>query len=171
MTQEEFNFVIENGKRLDEIRGFKIQVIELPYLMVKERLPALIQSLEIKKSVNMVMDYFDINPKGVTFKEMTAIYLFLYDELLTNNRGSITWMEGEYLAGEPDVKLIAAGSRDLAPFNTMLTLQNLCGGNYLQALELGEKPYRIIFDAQLMNLSADRVKERYSEILKNTQKG
>ena len=163
MTTEEFEFLKEYGKRKSEVNNVKIDVTQLPYTFVKLEFLSMIQQNQIKESVLKVLELLKIKSKTLNIKEINAIFVYLYDELLTEN-GVINKLENTFLSSNPDVDMIASGVNQLAPFNTHLSIKDLVPILGINADEVGQKPYSYILDWQVAIFRQNKVKENYQEI-------
>ena len=164
MTTEEFEFLKEYGKRKSEVNDIKIDVTQLPYTFVKLEFLSMIQKSQIKESVLKVLELLKIKSKTLNIKEINAIFVYLYDELLTEN-GVINKLENTFLKSNPDVNMISAGVNELAPFNTHLTLIDICKSLNMSFDKVCKKPYIYVLDVQVALFKQSKVKERYQEIL------
>ena len=163
MTTEEFEFLKEYGKRKSEVNNVKIDVTQLPYTFVKLEFLSMIQQNQIKESVLKVLELLKIKSKTLNIKEINAIFVYIYDELLTEN-GVINKLENTFLSSNPDVDMIASGVNQLAPFNTHLSIKDLVPILGINADEVGQKPYSYILDWQVAIFRQNKVKENYQEI-------
>ena len=163
MTTEEFEFLKEYGRRKSEVNNVKIDVTKLPYTFVKLEFLSMIQQNQIKESVLKVLELLKIKSKTLNIKEINAIFVYLYDELLTEN-GVINKLENTFLKSNPDVDMIASGVNQLAPFNTHLSIKDLVPVLGINADEVGQKPYSYILDWQVAIFRQNKVKETYQEI-------
>ena len=164
MTTEEFEFLKEYGRRKSEVNNVKIDVTQLPYTFVKLEFLSMIQQNQIKESVLKVLELLKIKSKTLNIKEINAIFVYLYDELLTEN-GIINKLESEYLSRETDTKMISAGVSMLAPFNTHLTLLSLCKEMNMSIDEVAKKPYYELLDYQVALFRQSKVQENYQKII------
>lgn len=164
MTIEQFEQLKEFGKRKNEIKGVLIEVVKLPYIFIKGEFLSMINENKIKESVKESLSHLNISHKDLTLKEIYAIFIYLYDEILTEN-GIINKLENEYLSSEPDVKMFSAGVSMLAPFNTHLTLLSLCKEMNMPIDEVAKKPYYELLDYQVALFRQSKVQENYQKIL------
>ena len=162
MTTEDFEFLKEFGKRLNEVNGVKIDVTQLPYTFVKLDFLLMINNNQIVESVKTTLEHLKISNKGLKLRDLLSIFWYLYDELLTEN-GTINKLENTFLSSNPDVDMIASGVNQLAPFNTYLSIKDLVPVLGINADEVGQKPYSYVLDWQVAIFRQNKVKENYQE--------
>ena len=162
MTTEDFEFLKEFGKRLNEVNGVKIDVTQLPYTFVKLDFLLMINNNQIVESVKTTLEHLKISDKGLKLRDLLSIFWYLYDELLTEN-GTINKLENTFLSSNPDVDMIASGVNQLAPFNTYLSIKDLVPVLGINADEVGQKPYSYVLDWQVAIFRQNKVKENYQE--------
>lgn len=164
MTIEQFEQLKEYGKRKTDVNGIQLNVTLLPYIFVKGEFLSMISENKIKESVLQTLDHLEIKHKSLSVSEIYSIFIYLYDEILTEN-GIINKLESEYLSRETDTKMISAGVSMLAPFNTHLTLLSLCKEMNMSIDEVAKKPYYELLDYQVALFRQSKVQENYQKII------
>lgn len=168
MTEEQFEYALKYGKRKSDVNNKDINVLELPFCFIKWEFMQLANE-SLQSSVLKCLEYLKIESKSLTIKEVNAIFLYLYDEIITE-KGLIHRLEKQFLSSEPDVDMIAAGQNRLAPFNNLLTLYNLANKDYFVMKKLESEPYGTLLDLQAMLKTQSEVQSRYQEIKINKNK-
>lgn len=161
-------------KRQDEVNKKKIDVLDLEFWFVKEEFyKKYILDNRLFDGVREALNQLEFEQEiidNLTTKELTAIFLFLYDELLTE-KGKVYQLENEFLySGTPDPDYLSAGAKRLAPFNNIATLDNLSGENVYFALKLAKEKYGNLLDFQIYRTFKNDVQERYFNIKNNKKK-
>lgn len=164
MTTEQFEQFLEYGKRKNEVNGVQINVTYLPYIFVKGEFLSMINQNKIKESVEECLKHLKINHKKLSIKEIYSIFIYLYDEILSE-KGIINTLERDYLSSTPDPKMISAGVSMLNPFSTHLTLLSLCKEMNMPIDEVAKKPYYELLDYQVALFRQSKVQENYQKIL------
>lgn len=169
MTLEEFEFLKEFGKRKKEVGGVNIEVIKLPFIFVKGEFLDLVQNDKVVESVTKALKHLSIKHKKLTSKEVLSIFLYLYDELLTEN-GIIYKLENEYLSSTPSPQMIAAGVSMLNPFNLLLTIRSLSKELNQNFHKTSREPYYFLLDFQVALMTENKVQVNYNNILLKQKK-
>lgn len=168
MTEQDFKQALEYGKRKSDVDNKDINVLELPFCFIKWEFMQLANE-SFQSAVFKCLEYLKIESKSLKVNEINAIFLYLYDEIITE-KGLIHRLEKEFLSSEPDIDMIAAGQNRLAPFNNLLTLYNLANKDYFIMKKLEDEPYGMLLDLQAMLKTQSEVQQRYQEIKLNKNK-
>lgn len=163
MNENDFKNWLEYGKRLTEIDDQPIQVTQLPFCYIKWEFADLMQK-NIINTVKIALDHLNINYKSLSGKELSCVFLYLYDEIMTKE-GVIYQLEETYLKGTPDPNMIAAGQNRLAPYNNLLTLFNLSNKDVLKIEEVSKMPYQMLLDIQSMQKIEGEIQSNYHKII------
>jgi len=164
MTQQDFDNLIEYGKRCNIVNGKEIEVTQLPFKFIKWKFSQMIEQGLIHESVFKVLKYLKLDSNDLTSKQINSIFLYLYDEILTE-KGLINQLEQKYLSSQPDANMIGAGANRLAPFNTLLTLYNLSNKDILKMNKIAKLPYQSLLDIQVMTKIENEVQSKYQELV------
>lgn len=165
LKQDEFDFIIKNGVREDSILGYKAsQLIYLPFSFVKSALPSLADKNDftglILKYLNLCgHNVFEYEIEKAHIKEAFKFICWIFDEYNAINR-----LEKEYLTGDPDFVLLAAGVNRLNQFGDFNIIDCLAGGDILKHDLIKAMPYNILFDKQLKNKIDGEIQKKYQEI-------
>lgn len=165
ITQEDFNFLLKNGKRSSKLFNFDFEsLIYLKWGLLKETLPDLLNKGDIENLLFLICKDRGIN----VFKndinllqpdKILSFVLWIIDELKT-----ITALESEYLRSDPDVKLMQAGINELDKFGLLNTLDNLAKGDILKYDEIRNLPYNVVFDKQYMEVVKNKIEKKLAKI-------
>lgn len=164
MTQQDFDNLIEFGKRSNIVNGKEIQITQLPFKFIKWKFSEMIEQGLIHESVFKALKYLKLDSNNLDIKQLNAIFLYLYDEILTE-KGLINQLEQKYLSSQPDANMIGAGANRLAPFNTYLTLYNLANKDILKMNKIAKLPYQTLLDIQVMCKIENEVQSKYQELV------
>lgn len=165
ITQEEFNFLVKNGKRSSKLLNFDFDsLIHSSYTIVKEVIPDLLAKCDFEMLFfEMLKDrsehVFLIDVQNISSSEAMAFILWIIDELK-----SINELESQFLRSDPDVKMLQAGINKLDKFGILNTLDNLAKGDILKYDLIRKLPYRTVFDKQYMEVTKSDIEKRLTKI-------
>jgi hypothetical protein len=77
---------------------------------------------------------------------------------------SISKMEQENLAGEPDADLVVAGIRDLDSFGDYSSIRQIASQFGITPNEVKGWKYHEVFDEQLYSVISSRIEKKYAKI-------
>lgn len=165
ISQEDFNFLIKNGKRSSKLLNFDFEsVIYFKWGFLKETLPELFaknsfEQLFFLSLKDRGINIFLIDVQRIEASEAMSFILWIIDELK-----SIRELEINFLRSEPDVKLIQAGINKLDQFGLLNTLDNLAKGDITKYDLIRSTPYNVIFDKQYMEVTKSEIEKKLSKI-------
>jgi hypothetical protein len=161
ISQDDFNFLIKNGKRSDKICNFDFEsLIHCSWGLLKEQLPDLFSKgcfdilfyLLLKdRGVNLFLN--DVN--NISVNDALKFILWIRDELET-----IKQLEQNYLVSSPNAKMVQAGIHKLDQFGLMNTLDNLAGGDILKYDEVRKLKYSVVFDKQFREIKIGEIQTK-----------
>lgn len=164
ITQEDFDFLIKNGKRSSKLLNFDFEsLIYCRWSFLKEVLPDLFARNEFEKLLFLMLKDRGVNVflndiSNADLKEVMSFILWIMDELKT-----IRELEATYLVSEPDIKLLQAGINELDQFGIKNTLDNLAGGDILKYDLIRQLPYHEVFDKQYMETIKKKVEKKLAK--------
>lgn len=149
IDKDTFDFLLKNGKRSSVVLGYDFESFTLfSFIFVKRDLPRLISQNNFDDIFfecfrNRNFNIFRSDLKNIPIKEAVSFILWIYDEMKV-------WGENEinFLSGEPDLKLIAAGISELDKFGYKNVLKALSNGDITKHAIIEKMPYGDIFDQQ-----------------------
>lgn len=165
VTQEDFNFLIKNGKRSSILLNFDFEsVIYFKYGLLKETLPDLLIKGDLEKLFFLLLKDRGINVfltdvQNVDTDEAMCFYLWIIDELQ-----SIRELESNYLRSDTDIKLMQAGISKLDQFGLLNTLDNLAKGDITKYDEIRNLRYNVVFDKQFMEVTRSSIEKKLAKI-------
>ena len=165
LTQEEFNFLLKNGKRSSKLLNFDFEsLIYCKWGFVKETLPDLFLKNDFEKLFFLMLkdrnkNWFLNDVQRIELKNAISFILWLIDEMK-----SINELESQYLRSEPDIKMLQAGINKLDQFGLLNTLDNLAKGDILKYDAIRNTPYNVIFDKQYMEVTKSEIEKKLSKI-------
>lgn len=164
ITQEDFDFLIKNGKRSSILLNFEFEsLIYCRWGFLKEVIPDLFSRNEFEKLLFLMLKDRGVNVflndvSNCDLKEVMSFILWIMDELKT-----IRELEATYLVSEPDIKLLQAGINELDQFGIKNTLDNLAGGDILKYDLIRQLPYHEVFDKQYMETIKKKVEKKLAK--------
>lgn len=164
ITQEDFNFLVKNGKRSSKLLTFDFESLILcKWGFLKEILPDLYARNEFEQLFFLMFKDRGINlflsdTINIEVREAMSFILWIRDELKT-----IRELESTYLVSEPDIKLLQAGINELDQFGIKNTLDNLAGGDILKYDLIRQLPYHEVFDKQYMETIKKKVEKKLAK--------
>lgn len=165
ITEEDFNFLIKNGKRSSKLFNFDFEtIIYFSWGLIKEKLPELLTKGDLEQLFFLMLKERGVNVfrndiEQIEINEAISFYLWIVDELK-----SIRELESEYLRSDPDVKLMQAGINKLDKFGLLNTLDNLAKGDITKYDMIRNTPYNVVFDKQYMEVTKSEIEKKLSKI-------
>lgn len=165
ISQEDFNFLIKNGKRSSKLINFDFEsLIYLKWGLLKEALPDLFARNDFEQLFFLMLKDrgqhpFLIDCQKIEANEAISFILWIIDELKT-----IRELESNYLSADPDIKFLQAGGNNLNKFGLMNTLDNLAKGDVLKYDLIRELPYNVVFDKQYLEVTKSEIEKKLSKI-------
>lgn len=165
ITEEDFNFLIKNGKRSSILFNFDFEtIIYFSWGLIKEKLPELLTKGDLEQLFFLMLkergvNFFLIDVQRLELSEAISFYLWVVDELK-----SIRDLESEYLRSDPDIKLMQAGISKLDKFGLLNTLDNLAKGDITKYDMIRNTPYNVIFDKQFLEVTKSEIEKKLSKI-------
>jgi len=165
INQEDFNFLIKNGKRSSILLNFDFEsLIYLKWGLLKETLPELFTKNDFEKLFFLMLKdrglhLFKADIQKIEVNHAMSFILWVIDEMKT-----IRELESTYLRSDPDVKLLQAGINKLDQFGLMNTLDNLAKGDVLKYDLIRELPYNVVFDKQYLEVTKSEIEKKLAKI-------
>lgn len=165
ISQDDFNFLIKNGKRSSILLNFDFEsLIYLKWGLLKETLPDLFAKNDFEKLFYLMLQdrkqfVFFVDVQKIEINKAMSFILWIIDELKT-----IRELESNYLRSDPDVKLLQAGINKLDQFGLMNTLDNLAKGDILKYDSIRQLPYNVVFDKQYLEVTKSEIEKKLAKI-------
>jgi len=165
ISQEDFNFLIKNGKRSSKLLNFEFEsLIYLKWGLLKETLPTLFERNDFEQLFFLMLkdqgkNVFFNEVQNISLDRAMSFILWIIDEMKT-----IRELESQYLKSDPDIKMLQAGINKLDQFGLLNTLDNLANGDILKYNEIRNIPYNVIFDKQYMEVVKLDIQKKLSKI-------
>ena len=167
LSAEQFDFILKYGKPSNKVLDYEAaDFVSLPYGLIKRELPTLLKQAKFYKCVELVLKhtYKDLDLSKATGNELMAFLLWIRQQL---DRLSI--LELNYLAQDPDPKMVAAGIHKLNEMGELPTIDNLAGGDILKYEAIEALPYFRVYEKLKLNRIWSDINKNYEEIIKNTK--
>lgn len=165
ISQEDFNFLIKNGKRSSKILNFDFEsLIYLKWGLLKETLPELFVKNDFETLFFLMLkdrgqNWFLIDIQRIEVNKAMSFILWIIDEMK-----SIRELESTYLKADPDIKLLQAGINNLDKFGIKNTLDNLAKGVVWDYEKVRNTMYVEIFDKQYMEVTKSEIEKKLAKI-------
>ena len=165
ISQEDFNFLIKNGKRSSKILNFDFEsLIYLKWGLLKEQVPDLFIKNDFEQLFYLMLQdrkqfVFLADVQKIEVNQAMSFILWLIDEMKT-----ISELESTYLRSDPDVKLLQAGINKLDQLGVKNTLFNLGGKDPKQHEIIRNTPYNEIFDIQFWCVITSDIEKKLAKI-------
>lgn len=165
ITQEDFDFLIKNGKRSSILLNFDFEsLIYLKWTTLKEVLPELFAKNNFEELFYLMLkdrgvNLFKADIKNIEINKAMSFILWIIDELRSVNE-----LEKTYLTSDPDVKFLQAGGNNLNKFGLMNTLDNLAKGDILKYDLIRQLPYNVVFDKQYLEVTKSEIEKKLAKI-------
>jgi len=164
LTQEDFNVIIQNGKRSNVIAGYEFEgLIYLSYTFVKNILPDLLTSLRFDRLAFLALKDKGINVFEYEINKCSAKEILYFTCWISDELKAVNQMEKDYLTSFPDSKMQLAGIDKLNKFGEMNIIDSLAGGDILKHEAIRKLPYHVIFDKQLKSLTEGAIQKSLKE--------
>lgn len=165
ISQEDFNFLIKNGKRSSKLFNFDFEsLIYLKWGLLKETLPELFAKNDFETLFFLMLkdrgqNWFLIDIQRIEVNKAMSFILWIIDEIK-----SIKELESTYLKADPDIKLLQAGINNLDKFGIKNTLDNLAKGIVWDYEKVRNTMYVEIFDKQYMEVTKSEIEKKLAKI-------
>lgn len=165
ITEQDFIFILKNGKRSSKINGHDFKsLINFSLRFVKETLPNLLKSgkfgkiiVEAFKDVGIGM--FDCDVDRINNNEILYFILWLKDQLELWNLNELN-----YLSSEPNIELSGAGINELDKFGVMNVVDALAGGDITKHELIWKMKYGNVFDKQWKSVIESKIQKKLSKV-------
>lgn len=160
LTEFEINFLLKNGKRSSILCNFDFQSITLfSYGFLKKKIPIYLKKEDFEKLVKKAFKDRKQKLKEVPGeKEIIYFVLWLNDEIKFWNE-----KEADYLSSDPDMKMLAAGIKELDIFGINNTIDALAGGDITKYKKVESLPYGMIFDKLWKTTIEQKIQKKLSK--------
>lgn len=165
ISQEDFDFLIKNGKRSSILLNFDFEsLIYLKWTTLKEVLPELFAKNDFEELFYLMLkdrgiNLFKVDIQNIEINQAMSFILWIIDELKSVNE-----LEKAYLTSDPDVKFLQAGGNNLNKFGLMNTLDNLAKGDILKYDSIRQLPYNVVFDKQYLEVTKSEIEKKLAKI-------
>lgn len=165
ISQEDFDFLIKNGKRSSKLFNFDFEsLIYLKWGLLKETLPELFVKNDFETLFFLMLkdrgqNWFLIDIQRIEVNKAMSFILWIIDEIK-----SIKELESTYLKADPDIKLLQAGINNLDKFGIKNTLDNLAKGIVWDYDKVRNTMYVEIFDKQYMEVTKSEIEKKLAKI-------
>lgn len=165
ISEEDFSFLIKNGKRSSKLLGFDFEsLIYLKWTTLKEVIPDLFAKNDFETLFFLMLkdrgqNWFLIDIQRIEVNKAMSFILWIIDEIK-----SIKELESTYLKADPDIKLLQAGINNLDKFGIKNTLDNLAKGDILKYDEIRGLEYSVVFDKQFLEVTKNEIEKKLSKI-------
>ncbi len=171
LKEDDFNFMLKNGKRHSVLDGFDFQsLIYCSYGFIKYDLPELIKAGDFERLIlkifadrKIFLFHHDLN--RIENNDILHFIFWVKDEL-----EMIAKMEQDYLQSDTDPDLIQAGINELNQFGEQNTIDSLTGGDMTKENEIKALPYSRIFDRLLKMNIENGIQKRLIKIKEDKAK-
>lgn len=171
LSEVDFKFIVENGKRSSVLNGFDFEsLIYCRWKFLKERLPELqkagdFELLVLELFADRGIHLFRPDISLIDSNEVFSLILWVKDQM-----ESISKMEQEFLNSEPDSDMMAAGINELQQFGDMNVIDQLAGGDILKYDAVKSLRYNVIFDKQYKMNIESRIQKKLIKIQSKPKK-
>ena len=166
LTTKDFNRILKFGKAKNSIGKYESKkFIELPYGLVKRELPLLQKEAKFQEMVLAVLNcqFDDVNINDISGNDLMSFLLWIKSQL-----EFIFAIELNYLATDPDPKMVAAGLHRLSELGELPTLDQLAQGDILKYDLIEALPYFKVYEKLKLEKITGEIRKNYEEIIKNT---
>jgi len=152
------------SERLDTLLGVTMDgLIHLPYRQLKSEIPSLIASGKLEEAILMVLRSKAPKVRALSLAFVGNVKKLKFVFWIQDQYKLINKLEQQYLSAPPDMKLVAAGIRDLDVLGDKNIIDTLAQGNVLKWGAIQDLPYSTVFDKQLMLAITARISKNKSE--------
>lgn len=165
ISQEDFNFLIKNGKRSSYLYNFDFEsLIYTKWGLLKEQLPELFTKNDFEQLFFLLLKDRGLHPfiidvQNIEVNKAMSFILWIIDEMKT-----IKELESTYLRSDPDIKLLQAGINKLDQFGIKNTLFNLGEKDFEKHNVIRNTPYNEVFDMQYHGVIMSEIEKKLSKI-------
>lgn len=170
LSESEIKLLFENHIEKNYIFDVKFnELIYFPYWFVKVEVPNYLERAELTGLVNALLKEQGVRKrKAEKAKASDVIAVVCWVRTMLKR---IAELEANFLVGDPDPDMQAAGSKELDEFGELNTIDRLAGGDLLKYPEAKRIPYNEVFDKLRMDMVRGKIEKRYSEIKTKKAKG
>ena len=133
-------------------------ITHLPFIAIKRDIPNFIKEMQFEKAFSLTLSKPEVEIMKISPLDRFRLLLWLEHQYQKINK-----MESTYLVSPPDMKLIAAGIRDLDPLGITNVIDMLAGGDVTKWAEVEQLPYSVCFEKQLKNTIEKRIEKKLIE--------
>lgn len=165
ITIEQFQQILKYGKSSNRIAGYEsLDFVQLPYGLIKRELPILQKQGKFAEMVDLVVrhQFPDADIRKATGNELMSFLLWIKEQ-----QERINTIELNYLASDPDPKMVAAGIHQLNEMGEIPTIDQLAKGDILKYAEIEALPYYRVYEKLKLEKIMNDINKRYEEIIKN----
>lgn len=170
--QSDFDFILKNGKRSNEIAGYKVEgLIYCSYGFLKFTLPELIKDCKFEELVIQLLQDINYNPFYYEIEKVTVTDFFKFICFITDELKAIGDLEKNYLSGDSDIDLQVAGINELNQFGDLNIVDNLAKGDITKHEEIKKLRYHVVFDKLYKGLKETEIQKKVQKIKSSKTKG
>jgi hypothetical protein len=165
ISQDDFNFLVKNGKRSSILLNFDFEsLIYCKWGFVKETLPELFLKNDFETLFFLILkdrghNYFISDIQNIAIDKAISFILWIIDEIKIINE-----LESKYLTSDPDIKMIQSGINNLNKFGYLNMIDNLAKGDILKYDLIKNIAYNVIFDKQYFDITKSQIEKKLSKI-------
>ena len=137
-------------------------ITHLPFITIKRDIPNFVKEMQFEKAFCLTLS--KSMDEVLKIPPLDRFRLLLW---LEHQYDKINKMEEAYLVSPPDMKLIAAGIRDLDPLGVVNVIDMLANGDITKWSEVEKLPYSLCFEKQLKNTIEKRIEKKLIDQQKN----
>lgn len=149
LSEEQFMFLMKNGKRSSELNGFDFESLtEFSFKFVKKSIPELFKLGNFEKIIveafkDRGIGMFDCDVDFINNNDCLYFIFWIKDELELWSKN-----EQQYLSGEPNIDLMMAGISELDKFGLKNVIDSISLKWRMKEEEVWSKTYGWVFDEQ-----------------------
>lgn len=155
----------QDQARLDFIRKYDKEgwspiedITHLPFISIKRDIPQLIQEGKFDKAISLVLSKKEKDILSIEPLDRFRLLIWIEKQYEKINK-----MEDIYLSSTPDMKLIAAGIKDLDVLGIINVVDLLANGDVTKWAEIEQLPYSKCFEKQLKLNIEKRIQDKIIE--------
>ena len=164
LSEEQFMFLMKNGKRTSVLNNFDFESLtEFSFKFVKKRIVELFKSGNFERVIVEAFNdrgivFFDCDVNFINNNDLLYFIFWIKDELEL-------WAKNEqqYLSGEPNFELLAAGINELDQFGLLNIIDSLAGGDITKHESIWNMKYGHIFDKQWKSIIEAKVQKKLAK--------
>lgn len=160
--------MLKYGKASDTIGEFTSKAfIELPYGLVKIRIPKLLSEGETEAAVGSIMQsqFVNFDIQNATGNEIVGFFLWVQQQM-----EHLAYIEKTFLSSDPEPEMLAAGIMKLNEFGEMATIDQLAKGNILEYEKIEALPYFQVYQKLKLDKAHREIEKKYSKIMADKAK-